>query len=64
MEIEARAYLATLTQLCTATWDGNVISKETRDALIADGLAVRVNGWTVVTERGLRVAIDAGALHA
>lgn len=42
------------------TWDGDVVSKAARDALIAAGHAQRLSGWTSLTERGVRLAIDEG----
>jgi hypothetical protein len=40
------------------TWDGNIISKAGRSALISAGLAFKVEGFTSLTEDGLRMAIE------
>jgi hypothetical protein len=44
-----------LQQLCTVTWDGNLISKTHRDNLVAAGYAERQNGYNVITANGLLV---------
>jgi len=40
------------------TWDGNVISKTGRDELMEHGLAMRTNGFTYLTEDGVRIASE------
>jgi hypothetical protein len=44
-----------LQQLCTVTWDGNVISKRYRDQLVEAGYAKEMNGFNFITENGLIV---------
>lgn len=41
------------------TWDGNIVSKDGRDHLIAMGYARRYSGWTFLTEEGVHMAIEA-----
>jgi hypothetical protein len=42
------------------TWDGNVVSKSDRDELLSAGLADRWEGWTFLTETGVKVAVAGG----
>lgn len=56
VEIEA------LRQLKTATWDGNLISKSARSALVKKGLVIEFNGWQVVSQEGLAVLETLGYL--
>ena len=43
-----------LMQLTTVTWDGNLLSKSTRDWLIERGLAQRFgSGWNWLTAKGV-----------
>ena len=42
------------------TWDGNLISKAERDALVSAGLADRWNGWNFLTQEGLEAAVAGG----
>jgi hypothetical protein len=44
-----------LKQLLTATWDGNLCSKLARSSLIGKGLAVKFDGWQVISAEGLAV---------
>lgn len=59
---DARAYLAQLKQLASATWDGNLLSKQVRDQLVREGKAVRVNGWNIATASGLASLLYVGEL--
>jgi len=34
------------------TWDGDLISKSTRDLLVDDGMVERVEGWNIITAKG------------
>ena len=43
-----------LKQLITITWDGNLVSKAMRDRLLADGLCTKVDGWNIITPRGVK----------
>ena len=42
------------------TWDGNLISKDARDALVIAGLAERWNGWNFLTQEGVEAAVAGG----
>ena len=42
------------------TWDGDVTSKTGRDGLLEKGLAVRYDGWQMLTEIAFRMAVSAG----
>lgn len=41
-------------QLLTPVWDGDLISKPDRDALVKAGLADKVDGFNMLTRRGLK----------
>ena len=43
-----------------ATWDGDLISKASRDALVKAGLVQCVNGWNIITERGAKLVVENG----
>jgi hypothetical protein len=51
-----------LRQLATATWDGNVISKQGRDSLFRLSLIDRWEGWQIVNRYGLAVLETLGYL--
>lgn len=40
------------------TWDGNICDKSGRAELVKTGLAFRLEGFTALTEDGLRTAIE------
>lgn len=42
------------------TWDGNLISKSDRDALVDAGLCERWQGWNYLTLDGLKTAVSGG----
>jgi hypothetical protein len=42
-----------LQQLTTVTWDGNLLSKITRDWLVERGLVQRFDGFNWLTEKGV-----------
>ncbi len=52
-----------LKQLLTATWDGNLISKENRDKLVQRGLAERGNGYNWITSKGIQYLVDLDLLR-
>jgi hypothetical protein len=52
-----------LNQLVKVTWDGNISSKVGRDELINKGLATRFEGFTVLSDSGLRVLQILGKLE-
>lgn len=56
------AMLEQLKQLRTATWDGNLISKQHRDELIKAELAEKKDGWNFLTAKGIKYLIDLGQL--
>lgn len=64
MPILSPAEEEVLSQLRTATWDGNVASKTARDTLNSRGLIVRFNGWQIVSKEGLAVLETLGKLRA
>ena len=43
--------------------DGNLLSKYARDDLVTAGLAERVNGWNLITAKGVQYLIDLGFLR-
>lgn len=47
--------MAQLMQLTTVTWDGNAISKKTRDQLVEQGLVQRWGGWNWLTLQGVKL---------
>jgi hypothetical protein len=55
--------LEALTQLRQAIWDGYLISKNARSELITMGLAVKWNGWQVISREGLAVLEVLGLLR-
>lgn len=44
-------------------WDGNLLGKYTRDDLVSWGYAERVNGWNLITAKGVQFLINLGILH-
>lgn len=50
---EVSGMIEQLQQLCTVTWDGNLISKSARDRLVEVGYAERVNGLNLISVNGL-----------
>lgn len=42
------------------TWDGDVVSKVGRDGLVDRGLAVRREGWQMLSEAGFVATVEAG----
>ena len=51
-----------LKQFITVTWDGDVVSKSSRDFLISKGFLFKIGGFTTLTRKGLQVLIDLGGL--
>lgn len=47
-----------LQQLCTVTWDGNLIAKSYRDELVKAKLAARFAGYNFITPKGLTYLIE------
>ena len=54
--------LEQLKQLTTATWDGNLISKQDRTELVKSGLAAKAEGWNFITAEGIRALNNLGLL--
>lgn len=52
------AELEQLRLLVTATWDGNLISKDARDNLVKAGLAQRAHGYNWITEKGIETLVN------
>lgn len=50
--------LEQLLLLATATWDGNLISKDARDNLVRAGLVQRARGYNWLTVKGLEYLVD------
>jgi len=42
------------------TWDGNLVSKAERDALLKSGLCERWNGWNWLTGEGVEAGVAGG----
>lgn len=42
------------------TWDGNLVSKSQRDALVDQGFADCWNGWNFLTQKGIVAAVAGG----
>lgn len=51
-----------LQQLCTLTWDGNLIGKSLRDDLVLAGLAQRCLGYNWITAKGIRYLAELNLL--
>jgi hypothetical protein len=47
-----------LNQLKTITWDGNLMSKGSRDALVELGMVARHQGWNFLTQKGVQQLIE------
>lgn len=42
------------------TWDGNLVSKQERDAMVQSGLCERWDGWNWLTGEGVEAAVAGG----
>lgn len=58
----SNGYLTELKQFVTATWDGDVASKHARGILMKRGFLTKVQGYTILTKKGLRTLIELGVL--
>lgn len=57
-------YIEQLLQLFNgATWDGDLLAKSHRDALIKAGLAERAHGYNIITRKGVQYLLDLGLIH-
>jgi hypothetical protein len=52
-DISNQPLVAQLQQLTELTWDGDLIGKDYRDDLVKKELALRINGWNIITEKGI-----------
>lgn len=55
-EVDKKDY-AQLKALMSVTWDGNLISKASRDRLVKNGYVKKVGGWNFITKRGIQALI-------
>lgn len=55
--------LEQLIQLLRIVWDGDLISKDERNKLVELGLAVRANGFNIITPEGIDYLKKAGVIH-
>ena len=46
------------------TWDGNLVSKQERDAMLQYGMCKRWNGWNWLTREGVEAAVAGGLASA
>lgn len=53
-EVEMEQFLDCLK---SPVWDGNIISKEARDVLVAYGLLQQTDGFTWPTPKGIKFAV-------
>lgn len=52
-----------LLQLLRITFDGDLISKAHRDELVKNGLAFKVEGYNLITEKGIIYLNQLGFIH-
>ena len=63
MSVDPKIYLEQLQQLAKrVVWDGDLISKSARSALILEGMAGRWNGFNFITEKGIRHLVSTGLM--
>jgi hypothetical protein len=60
--MENTGRLEQLRQLLTATWDGDLIDKTDRAALVDSGLAIQKEGWNLISAEGIKCLVDLGIL--
>lgn len=60
---EQVGYDEQLLQLTQITWDGDIIDKRMRDALVYDRMAVRYGGYTVISQMGIQRLIETKLIH-
>jgi hypothetical protein len=53
-------HTAQLQQLVKVTWDGDLISKNSRDWLVKCGYAARWGGYNFLTDNGVEVLVNLG----
>ena len=59
----SKDYLEQLNQLKKLTWDGNLISKRDRDELYKKELIIKINGFNIISEKGIIYLYDLGLLN-
>lgn len=59
-----RNLLESLMQLTQLTSDGDLISKTERDELVKKGLAIRSDGFNIITQEGIAVLSLTNSIHA
>ena len=64
MPVLSPAELEVLRQCRCAIWDGNLVSKSARSALLNKGLITVFNGWQVITQEGLAILDTLGEMRA
>lgn len=53
-----------LLQLLRITWDGDIINKTERDALLKEGLCIQFGaGWNLITPEGADMLYKLGFIH-
>lgn len=62
-EMSTQRNISQLQQLMTVTWDGDLMDKSATKELWKQGLILRVNGWSVVNEEGIRYLERLGFIH-
>lgn len=60
--MKGMARVEQLLQLTKVIFDGNLIGKLQRDALVKAGLAQRCEGWNWITKKGVEYLVDLGLL--
>ena len=60
----AQSIEASLMQLMSVTTDGDLISKANRTWLVEAGLAVRGNGYNMITPKGVMYLEELALIHA
>jgi len=52
-----------LLQLRKIVWDGDLIGKPNRDALVKAGLAQRAHGYNWITAKGIKYLLDLNLIY-
>ena len=55
--------LETLIECLQITWDGDLISKSDRDDYVNKGLIAHINGYNIVTAKGIEYLEQIGIIH-
>lgn len=62
-DVDDQDILEQLSQLRTATWDGDIISKARRDLCVQIGYADKFEGWNFITNKGMQKLHELGQLE-